>query len=85
MSSGDSQRFLTTIHLDSYSRGVGDEGASSRRQAPRGERIPLERRVFDLFALALLAPLLALPFLIVTVAVFLDSPGSVFFRARRMG
>jgi lipopolysaccharide/colanic/teichoic acid biosynthesis glycosyltransferase len=35
--------------------------------------------------MALLIPLLALPFLIVTVAVLLDSPGSVFFRARRMG
>jgi lipopolysaccharide/colanic/teichoic acid biosynthesis glycosyltransferase len=30
-------------------------------------------------------PLLLLPFLIVALAVFLDSPGSVFFRARRMG
>jgi len=64
---------------------VGDEGASGRRRAPREGRIPPRRRLFDLFALALLAPLLALPFLIVTVAVFLDSPGSVFFRARRMG
>jgi len=47
--------------------------------------IPFGRRVFDLSALALLLPLLALPLLIVSVAVFLDSPGSVFFRARRMG
>jgi lipopolysaccharide/colanic/teichoic acid biosynthesis glycosyltransferase len=64
---------------------VGDEGASGWRRAPRAGRIPPRQRLFDLFALALLVPLLALPFLIVTVAVFLDSPGSVFFRARRMG
>ena len=48
-------------------------------------RIPLARRAFDLLALAILVPLLALPALIVTLAVLLDSPGSVFFRARRMG
>ncbi len=48
-------------------------------------RIPPARRVVDLCALTLLLPLLALPMLIVTVAVFLDSPGSVFFRARRVG
>jgi len=47
--------------------------------------IPLGRRAFDLCALVLVLPLLALPLLIVSVAVFLDSPGSVFFRARRMG
>jgi lipopolysaccharide/colanic/teichoic acid biosynthesis glycosyltransferase len=35
--------------------------------------------------LALLAPLLLLPFLLVAVAVLLDSPGPVLFRARRMG
>ncbi|HEY8808852.1 MAG TPA: sugar transferase [Solirubrobacterales bacterium] len=57
----------------------------SRLQEPGGARIPLSRRVFDLAALLLLTPLLALPFLIVAVAVFLDSPGSIFFRARRMG
>jgi lipopolysaccharide/colanic/teichoic acid biosynthesis glycosyltransferase len=48
-------------------------------------RIPLGRRVFDLCALVLLTPLLALPMLIVMLLVFLDSPGSVFFRAKRMG
>jgi lipopolysaccharide/colanic/teichoic acid biosynthesis glycosyltransferase len=48
-------------------------------------RIPLGRRLFDLLSLALLAPLLALPLLAVAVAVFLDSPGSIFFRGRRMG
>ncbi len=36
-------------------------------------------------ALTLLVPLLALPLLIVTLAVLLDSPGPAFFRARRMG
>jgi lipopolysaccharide/colanic/teichoic acid biosynthesis glycosyltransferase len=64
---------------------VGEEVASSGHAEPGGARIPLARRVFDLFALALLVPLLALPLLIVTLAVLLDSPGSVFFRARRMG
>ena len=57
----------------------------SRRQGPDRARIPLSRRALDLFVLALLTPLLILPLLIVTLAVFLDSPGSVFFRARRMG
>lgn len=47
--------------------------------------IPPVRRAFDLCALALLMPLLALPALLVSLAVFLDSPGSIFFRARRMG
>lgn len=56
-----------------------------RRQTPDGGRIPLGRRAFDLFALVLLTPLLLLPFLIVALAVFLDSPGSIFFRAKRMG
>ncbi len=57
----------------------------SPRSAPGRANIPLGRRVFDLCALALLVPLLALPLLIITVAVLLDSPGSVLFRARRMG
>jgi|GEM_PF-911517 len=48
-------------------------------------RMPRGRRAFDLAALTLLVPLLALPLLIVTIAVLLDSPGSVLFRARRMG
>jgi lipopolysaccharide/colanic/teichoic acid biosynthesis glycosyltransferase len=55
------------------------------QEAPERPGIPLARRAFDLAALILLVPLLALPLLIVAVAVFLDSPGSVFFRARRMG
>jgi lipopolysaccharide/colanic/teichoic acid biosynthesis glycosyltransferase len=48
-------------------------------------RIPLARRIFDLCLLVLLVPLLLLPFLLATLAVLLDSPGSPFFRARRMG
>jgi lipopolysaccharide/colanic/teichoic acid biosynthesis glycosyltransferase len=63
---------------------VGRRSQASRRQAPGG-RVPLGRRAFDLCALALIVPLLFLPFLIVALAVFLDSPGSVLFRARRMG
>jgi lipopolysaccharide/colanic/teichoic acid biosynthesis glycosyltransferase len=35
--------------------------------------------------MALLVPLLLLPFLLIVLAVFLDSPGPVLFRARRMG
>lgn len=60
-------------------RGAFGDGPGARA------RIPLRRRAFDLCVLALLAPLLALPLLAVAVAVFLDSPGSVLFRARRMG
>jgi lipopolysaccharide/colanic/teichoic acid biosynthesis glycosyltransferase len=48
-------------------------------------RIPLSRRALDLLALLALTPLLLFPLLIVTVAVLLDSPGSVLFRARRVG
>jgi lipopolysaccharide/colanic/teichoic acid biosynthesis glycosyltransferase len=58
---------------------------SKRQRGLAGGKAPAGRRAFDLFALALLAPLLLLPFLVVALAVFLDSPGSVFFRARRMG
>ncbi len=59
--------------------------ARGGRRASSSEGIPPGRRAFDLGALLLLLPLLALPFLLVSIAVFLDSPGSVFFRARRMG
>jgi len=48
-------------------------------------RIPLKGRVVDIAALVVLAPLLVVPALIVMLAVFLDSPGPVFFRARRVG
>jgi lipopolysaccharide/colanic/teichoic acid biosynthesis glycosyltransferase len=57
----------------------------SRRREPGRARIPRARRAFDLLVLTLLTPLLVLPLAIVTLAVLLDSPGSVFFRARRMG
>jgi len=63
---------------------VLEEGALRGPQEGRA-RIALTRRAVDLCALALLAPLLALPALIVMLAVFLDSPGPVFFRARRVG
>jgi len=61
------------------------EGALSLSAAPAGTGIPLSRRAFDLVALALLAPFILLPLAIVTLAVLLDSPGSVLFRARRVG
>jgi lipopolysaccharide/colanic/teichoic acid biosynthesis glycosyltransferase len=63
----------------------GVVATGNREQGQRRERIPRSRRAVDLVALLLLTPLLALPLLIVTVAVVLDSPGSVLFRARRMG
>jgi len=43
------------------------------------------RRLFDLAAVLILAPLLALPAVLVAVLVFLDSPGPVVYRARRIG
>jgi lipopolysaccharide/colanic/teichoic acid biosynthesis glycosyltransferase len=76
---------LTTTRADPYPRSGGKALALNRRQQPRDAAIPLARRAFDLAALALLVPLLLLPSLVVTLLVFLDSPGSVFFRARRMG
>jgi lipopolysaccharide/colanic/teichoic acid biosynthesis glycosyltransferase len=48
-------------------------------------RVSPGRRAFDLALLATIAPLLLLPLLLVGLAVFLDSPGPIFFRARRMG
>lgn len=61
----------------------GDESCSKAVAGAAG--MPFARRAFDLLTLTLLAPLLVLPLLIVTLAVLLDSPGSVLFRARRMG
>jgi lipopolysaccharide/colanic/teichoic acid biosynthesis glycosyltransferase len=58
---------------------------SSRGVGPQRAGISTGRRGFDLVVLALLAPLLLLPLLLISLAVFLDSPGPVFFRARRMG
>lgn len=46
---------------------------------------PRAKRAFDLLALLLLAPLLAPVALCIAVAVFLDSPGPVIFRAQRVG
>jgi lipopolysaccharide/colanic/teichoic acid biosynthesis glycosyltransferase len=43
------------------------------------------RRAFDLAAVLLLAPLLAVPAMLVALLVFLDSPGPVVYRARRIG
>jgi lipopolysaccharide/colanic/teichoic acid biosynthesis glycosyltransferase len=68
-----------------YPQNGGEEAKLTAVPAPSRARIPLARRAFDLCVLVLLMPLLALPLLIVSLAVFLDSPGSVFFRARRMG
>lgn len=46
---------------------------------------PPAGRVLDLLALALVLPLLLVPALLIALAVFLDSPGSVLYRARRIG
>jgi lipopolysaccharide/colanic/teichoic acid biosynthesis glycosyltransferase len=43
------------------------------------------KRVFDLLGLLLLAPLLLPVALLIAIAVFLDSPGPVLFRAPRVG
>jgi lipopolysaccharide/colanic/teichoic acid biosynthesis glycosyltransferase len=43
------------------------------------------RRAFDVAAVLVLAPLLVLPALLVALLVFLDSPGPVVYRARRIG
>ena len=61
------------------------ENAAWQDQHAGSTRIPLARRIVDLATLVLLVPLLALPALLVMLLVFLDSPGPVFFRARRMG
>ncbi|HET7573641.1 MAG TPA: sugar transferase [Solirubrobacterales bacterium] len=43
------------------------------------------KRAMDICALMLLAPLLSPVILAIAVAVFLDSPGPVFYRAKRIG
>jgi lipopolysaccharide/colanic/teichoic acid biosynthesis glycosyltransferase len=58
----------------------------ARRESQTGRaRIPLGRRVVDLGLLVFVVPLLVLPTLLLVLVVFLDSPGSVFFRSRRVG
>lgn len=47
--------------------------------------IGLRERLFDLTAVLLLLPLLLPVGLLVALVVFLDSPGSVFYRSRRIG
>jgi lipopolysaccharide/colanic/teichoic acid biosynthesis glycosyltransferase len=70
-----------TVSSEAGMEEVAWMGATAEEQAG----IPFGRRAFDLAALTVLVPLLALPLLIVALAVLLDSPGSVFYRARRMG
>jgi lipopolysaccharide/colanic/teichoic acid biosynthesis glycosyltransferase len=70
------------------SRSIGRVNVVSAGNTEKGsgrEGIPLGRRAIDLCALLLLAPLLVPPMLVVALVVFLDSPGSVLFRARRVG
>jgi lipopolysaccharide/colanic/teichoic acid biosynthesis glycosyltransferase len=50
-----------------------------------GARIPRSRRAFDLACVAILLPLVVLPALLIALLVLLDSPGSVIYRARRVG
>jgi lipopolysaccharide/colanic/teichoic acid biosynthesis glycosyltransferase len=63
-------------------------GALGRRAANTGlssRRIPWPQRAFDLVVLVCLTPLLILPLLFFALLVFLDSPGPVIYRARRLG
>jgi lipopolysaccharide/colanic/teichoic acid biosynthesis glycosyltransferase len=48
-------------------------------------RVAGSRRAFDIAAVLVLAPLLAIPALVVALLVFLDSPGPVIYRASRIG
>jgi lipopolysaccharide/colanic/teichoic acid biosynthesis glycosyltransferase len=63
--------------VDYPSAPVGDYVGFTDRRRPN--------RAFDLCMLLLLVPLLAIPALLVAVAVFLDSPGGVLYRTRRVG
>ena len=67
-------------------------GALGRRAGTAGRipwrvprRIPWPQRVFDLVVLVCLTPLLVVPLLFFALLVFLDSPGPVLYRARRLG
>jgi lipopolysaccharide/colanic/teichoic acid biosynthesis glycosyltransferase len=60
----------------------------SLRATDRGFDLPTRSRLergFDLVMVALLLPLLLIPATLVAVAVFLDSPGAVIYRTRRVG
>jgi lipopolysaccharide/colanic/teichoic acid biosynthesis glycosyltransferase len=64
---------------------AGGLATGDREQGWSPGRVPRSRRALDLCVLLVLAPLLALPMLVISIAVLLDSPGSVFFHARRVG
>jgi lipopolysaccharide/colanic/teichoic acid biosynthesis glycosyltransferase len=56
------------------------------RRSPRVARsIPAPLRVFDLAVVVLSLPLTLLLGTVIALAVFLDSPGPVFYRSRRIG
>jgi lipopolysaccharide/colanic/teichoic acid biosynthesis glycosyltransferase len=56
------------------------------RRSPRVARsIPAPLRVFDLVVVVLSLPLTLLLGTVIALAVFLDSPGPVFYRSRRIG
>ncbi len=52
---------------------------------PKASRIGRPQRAFDLVAVLLLLPILLPVALVISLVVFLDSPGSVLYRARRIG
>jgi lipopolysaccharide/colanic/teichoic acid biosynthesis glycosyltransferase len=52
---------------------------------PKQSQIARAKRFLDLLSLVLLAPIVLLVGLVIALAVFLDSPGPVFFRASRVG
>jgi lipopolysaccharide/colanic/teichoic acid biosynthesis glycosyltransferase len=68
-----------------------EEGAvAQHRSMPVGASLDLSagrrfERAFDLFMLALLLPLLLVPAFLIALAVFLDSPGGVIYKTRRVG
>jgi lipopolysaccharide/colanic/teichoic acid biosynthesis glycosyltransferase len=69
---------------------MGTQERTIEHQAVRvgtllGLSVRRRERAFDLFVLALLVPVLLIPALLIAVAVFLDSPGGVIYKTRRVG
>jgi lipopolysaccharide/colanic/teichoic acid biosynthesis glycosyltransferase len=56
-----------------------------RRSPLVADRIPAPLRAFDLAVVILVAPLALLVGAVIALAVFLDSPGPVLYRSRRIG
>jgi len=76
--------YVRTPEVDGLPAGTRAAPPSRAPQSTAG-RIAGTERAFDLVSVLLLLPLLVPLAALIALVVFLDSPGSVFYRARRIG